>query len=110
MMLVGAKAYEREQTGEKVCTKMRMRREMGMWNDGLVSFGFQRDKQPHLLLPNTDMVPIVEQMFRVYVERRSDFAVRDWLKAHKIDAPSGGAIWSVGLYAICSATGAILAK
>jgi len=42
MMLVGAKAYEREQTGEKVSIKMRMRTEKGMWNGGHVPFGFLR--------------------------------------------------------------------
>ncbi len=34
-MLVAAKTYEREQTGEKVRTKMRMRAEKGLWNVAL---------------------------------------------------------------------------
>ena len=34
MMLVGAKAYDREQTGEKVRIKMRMRAEKGLCNGG----------------------------------------------------------------------------
>jgi hypothetical protein len=32
----------------------------------------------------------------VYVETRSDFAVRDWLKMHQIASPMGKAVWSVG--------------
>lgn len=35
MMLVAAKTYERQQTGEKVRSKLRLRREKGMWNGGL---------------------------------------------------------------------------
>jgi len=35
-------------------------------------------------------------MFRVYIETRSDFAVRDWLKAHRILTPEGKPIWSLG--------------
>jgi hypothetical protein len=40
-------------------------------------------------------VKIVEQLFRLYVDSRSDFAERDWLKAHQIPAPHGGAVWQV---------------
>jgi site-specific DNA recombinase len=95
-MLVAAKTYEREQTGEKVRTKMRMRAEKGMWNGGLVPFGFVRDDQTHVLSPDRDKESLVEQLFQVYVETRSDFAVRDWLKQRQIPAPGGNAVWSVG--------------
>ncbi|MDQ3815424.1 MAG: recombinase family protein, partial [Armatimonadota bacterium] len=54
MMLVGAKAYEREQTGEKVRTKMRMRAEKGMWNGGLVPFGFLRDLETQIIYPDPE--------------------------------------------------------
>ncbi len=95
MMLVGAKAYEREQTGEKVSIKMRMRAEKGMWNGGLVPFGFVRG-QDHVLSPDPEKSKLVIQIFQTYVESASDFVVRDWLKAHQIPAPGGAEVWSVG--------------
>lgn len=95
MMLVGAKAYEREQTGEKVSTKMRMRAEKGMWNGGLVPFGFVRGAD-HVLSPDPDKSNLITQIFQTYVESASDFAVRDWLRAHQIPAPGGAEVWSVG--------------
>jgi hypothetical protein len=42
------------------------------------------------------MKPLVQQMFQVYIETRSDFKVRDWLKARQIPAPGGNPVWSVG--------------
>ena len=95
MMLVGAKAYEREQTGEKVSTKLRMRAEKGMWNGGLVPFGFVRGGD-HVLTPDPEKLNLILQIFQTYVESASDFVVRDWLKAHQIPAPGGAEVWSVG--------------
>jgi site-specific DNA recombinase len=96
MMLVGAKAYDREQTGEKVRIKMRMRAEKGLWNGGQAPFGFVLDPQTKSLAVNPEVKSTVEQMFRIYTETRSDFAVRDWLKARQIKAPGGKPVWSVG--------------
>ena len=95
MMLVGAKAYEREQTGEKVSIKMRMRAEKGMWNGGQVPFGFVRGAD-HILSPDPERAKLIVQIFQTYVEGASDFLVRDWLKAHQILAPGGAEVWSVG--------------
>ena len=95
MMLVGAKAYEREQTGEKVSIKMRMRAEKGMWNGGQVPFGFVRGAD-HVLSPDPDKLELLVRIFEVYVKSASDFAVRDWLKAHQISAPGGASVWAVG--------------
>jgi len=95
-LLVAAKTYEREQTSEKVRTKMQMRAEQGLWNGGPVPFGFKRDEETKILLPNDEMKPLIQQMFQVYVETRSDFKVRDWLKARQIPAPGGNPVWSVG--------------
>jgi site-specific DNA recombinase len=92
-MLVTIKTFENEQIGEKVRTKMRMRAEKGMWNGGLVPFGFRRDPQTHILSPDPEKAPLVQQMFRVYVEKQSDFAVRDWLRAHQIPSPNGQPVW-----------------
>jgi site-specific DNA recombinase len=92
-MLVAAKTYEREQTGEKVRTKMRMRAEKGMWNGGAVPFGFKREAQAQLLLPDEKQTSIVQQMFQTYVETQSDFKVRDWLRAHHVAAPGRKAEW-----------------
>jgi len=95
-MLVTIKTFENEQIGEKVRTKMRMRAEKGMWNGGLVPFGFMHDPQTQVLQPNPETKHIVLQMFQTYVDKRSDFAVRDWLKAHQIPAPTGNALWMPG--------------
>lgn len=86
-MLVAAKTYDREQTGEKVRTKMRMRLEKGLHQGGLVPFGFLCDPTTKLLTPDPDKIAIIEQLFRVYVDTRSEFKVRDWLKAHNISTP-----------------------
>jgi site-specific DNA recombinase len=95
-MLVAAKTYEREQTGEKVRTKMRMRAEKGMWNGGLVPFGFVRDPQNHVLSADESKQGVLRQLFQIYVDTHSDFAVRNWLKAHNIPAPQGKAEWTSG--------------
>ena len=93
-LLVAAKTFENEQIGEKVRTKMRMRAEKGLWNGGLVPFGFRRNDKAQALLIDPEKSPIVSQLFQVYVDQRSDFAVRDWLKAHQIPAPNGRAVWT----------------
>ena len=95
-MLVAAKTYEREQTGEKVRNKMRMRLEKGMHQGGIVPFGFKMDAETKILTPDPEKVSTLDQLFQVYVETRSDFAVRDWLKAHQIPAPHGSAIRAIG--------------
>ncbi len=93
-MIVAAKTYDRDQTSEKVRIKMRMRQEKGLHQGGLVPFGFTVDAEK-MLHPNPEQTKVLEQIFQVYVETSSDFAVRDWLKAHGISAPHGGAVWQV---------------
>lgn len=95
-MLVTIKTFENEQIGEKVRTKLRMRAEKGLWNGGLVSFGFKCNPQTQILTPDPDKAPLVQQMFEVYTDTQSDFAVRDWLKAHGIPAPNGRDEWTAG--------------
>ncbi len=94
MMLVAAKTYEREQTGEKVRSKLRQRKEKGMWNGGLVSYGFTLDEQTQVIYPDVDKKELLEQLFTTYVETSSDHAVRDWLKSHRIPAPNGKPVWT----------------
>ncbi len=94
-MIVAAKTYDRDQTSEKVRTKMRMRLEKGLHQGGLVPFGFLCDAETKLLSPDPDKLSTLEQLFRIYVEKRSDFSVRDWLKAHNVPAPHGNGIWQV---------------
>lgn len=96
MMLVGAKAYEREQTGEKVSTKMQMRAEKGMWNGGHIPFGFHLDSNAKILCPDPAMTGILHSIFRTFVETGSDHRVRDWLTAQQIPSPGGKAHWSLG--------------
>jgi site-specific DNA recombinase len=94
-MIVAAKTYERDQTSEKVRIKMRMRQEKGLHQGGLVPFGFRCDPVTKMLSPDPDKAAIIEQMFRTYIENRSDFAVRDWLQAHQVPSPRGEALWRV---------------
>ena len=94
-MLVTIKTFENEQIAEKVQTKMRQRAEKGLWNGGPTPFAFTRDYEHKTIVPNMEQGKIIEQMFRVYVENRSDFAVRDWLKAHCIPTASGKSVWPV---------------
>lgn len=93
-MLVTIKTFENEQVGEKVKTKMRQRAEKGMWNGGYVPFGFSLEPQTQVLRPNPEQISKVQQMFQMYVDTQSDFAVRDWLKAHNVPAPNGKAEWT----------------
>ncbi|MDQ3813393.1 MAG: recombinase family protein [Armatimonadota bacterium] len=100
-MLVAAKTYEREQTGEKVRTKMRMRAEKGMWNGGLIPFGFCVDTESQLYYPDPDKKNIVLQLFQTYVDTRSDFAVRDWLKHTRCRRPTASRYGHRVASAIC---------
>lgn len=95
-MLVAAKTYEREQTGEKVRAKMRMRAEKGMWNGGFVPYGFTRNGDTNVLEPDPITAPNVVDLFKIYVEQQSDFAVRNWLKARRVLSPGGKQVWAVG--------------
>ncbi|MBV9471128.1 MAG: recombinase family protein, partial [Abitibacteriaceae bacterium] len=94
-VIVAAKTYDRDQTSEKVRIKMRMRLEKGLHQGGLVPFGFTMDAETKMLHPQPEQIKVVEQLFRVYVEQRSDFAVRNWLKAHQIPSPRGKTLWQV---------------
>lgn len=94
-MLVAAKTYEREQTSEKIRSKLLMRAEKGMWNGGLAPFGFISRDKGAILVPDPDKKLILHEMFRVYGETGSDYKVRDWLKAHQVASPGGQSTWQV---------------
>ena len=94
-MIVAAKTYERDQTSEKVRTKMRMRLERGLHQGGLVPFGFLCDAETKVLSPDPEKLGLLQRIFELYVETESDFAVRDWLKAHGVRSPRGKDEWSV---------------
>lgn len=94
-MLVAAKTYEREQTSEKVRSKMRMRSEKGMWNGGPIPFGFVQVDNSRTIAPDPEKRSIINEMFRIYIETGSDFKVRDWLKAHQISTREGRPQWQV---------------
>jgi DNA invertase Pin-like site-specific DNA recombinase len=94
-MLVTIKTFENEQIGEKVQTKMRQRAEKGLWNGGFPPFAFSRDFEHKTIVPDLEKAKIVEQMFRIYVETRSEFKVRDWLKARQIPTSTGKPEWAV---------------
>ena len=94
-MIVAAKTYERDQTSEKVRTKMRMRLEKGLHQGGLVPFGFLCDAETKLLTPDPKKLGVLRQVFEHYIDTRSDFAVRDWLHAHQVLSPRDVALWPV---------------
>ncbi len=67
------------------------------WSDRpLIPFSFQRGPQEQILKADPEKAAIVRQMFQVYIEARSDFAVRDWLKQRQIPSSKGSLIWTVG--------------
>ncbi len=90
-MLVAAKTYEREQTSEKVRSKMRMRSE----NGGRIPFGFIAIDDSRTIAANPEQTTTLNEMFRVYNETGSDFKVRDYLKAHQIPTREGRPVWQV---------------
>lgn len=94
-MIVAAKTYERDQTSEKVRIKIRMRLEKGLHKGGAAPFGFTVEPETKMLCPQKEQLALLEQAYRVYVEHRSDFKVRDWLKAHNVPSPGGEAEWRV---------------
>lgn len=94
-MLVAAKTYEREQTSEKVRSKMRMRAEKGMWNGGPIPFGFLQVDASRTIAPDPEKIPVLREMFRIYNETQTDYKVRDWLKAHQIPTRAGEDRWTV---------------
>lgn len=94
-MLVAAKTYEREQTSEKVRSKMRMRAEKGMWNGGPIPFGFKQVDNARTIAPDKETASILREMFRIYTETGSDFKVRDWLQTHQIPSRDGRVRWQV---------------
>ena len=94
-MLVAAKTYEREQTSEKVRSKMRMRAEKGMWNGGPIPFGFQPVDGARTIMPDPEKTAILNEMFRVYNETQTDYKVRDYLHAHQVPTRTGESRWTV---------------
>lgn len=75
---------------------MRQRAEKGMFNGSRVPVGFLVSQADKMFVPDPDRIPLVRQMFEVYVTKRSDFAVRDFLKDRSIPSPYGNKIWTVG--------------
>ena len=94
-MLVAAKTYEREQTSEKVRSKMRMRAEKGMWNGGPIPFGFVQVDDSRTIAPNPEKKTILNEMFRVYNETHTDYKVREWLQANQVLTVAGNSNWTV---------------
>ena len=91
---IGMAGYFREQTGEKVSIKAGQRAEKGMLNGGRTPFGFSCSEDK-ILKPLEDKKIIVQQIYDCYVKTGSDYAVRDWLKAHQIPSPGGAEAWGV---------------
>jgi site-specific DNA recombinase len=109
-VIVAAKTYDRDQTSEKVCTKMRMRLEKGLHQGGLVPFGFLCDAETKLLTPDPNKTEVIRQIFQTYVDAVSDFAVRDWLKGHHIPSPEAKPSGASAPFAMCYRTAVILPK
>jgi len=93
--LVVIKACEREQTSEKVSNKMKMRQRKGMWNGGKTPFGFLQVDANRTIMPDPERKTLLNDLFRIYVETRSDTKVARWLEANGIPARSGSSRWQV---------------
>jgi hypothetical protein len=70
-MLVEAKTYDREQTFEKVRTKMRMRQEKDLHQGGLLPFAFLCDEETKVLSPDSTKPPVLRRIFQAYADFRS---------------------------------------
>lgn len=94
-ILIAAKTYEREQTSEKVRSKMRMRAEKGMWNGGPIPCGPKQVDGARTIAPDPAKAPILREMFRIYTETQTDYKVRDWLHAYGVETKAGESRWTV---------------
>lgn len=62
-MLVSVAAYERENTAEKVRSKMHQQAKKGIWNGGLVPWGYAYDSTTKLLHPDPVEGPLVQRVY-----------------------------------------------
>lgn len=93
---VANKELSRASIGTKVKRSLKEMFDKEMFTSGPPPFGFRKDPETLTLYIDPDEALIIQRMFDVYIETRSDFAVRKWLKAQGISAPTGKVDWAVG--------------
>jgi len=79
--------FERELTSERTRDKMLERSKKGMWNGGLVPYGYAR--QDKKLILNPKETEIIKSIFENYLETQSLSAVYKFLKGKGIKNRSG---------------------
>lgn len=62
-LLMSVAEYERLNTAEKTRTKMHEQAKRGLWNGGMVPFGYDYDAKAQALRPHPDEAPIVRRVF-----------------------------------------------
>jgi len=62
-MLVSVAAYERENTSEKVKNKRHLQAQKGIWNGGMVPYGYEHDRQHKVLRPHAMEAAVILRIF-----------------------------------------------
>lgn len=63
ILMMGFSQYERENTAEKTLAKMEQQAKRGIWNGGMVPYGFDYDIKAQVLRPHPDEAPVVRRIY-----------------------------------------------
>lgn len=63
ILMMGFSQYERENTAEKTLAKMEQQAKRGIWNGGMVPYGFDYDTKAQVLRPHPDEAPVVRRIY-----------------------------------------------
>ncbi|MFI5342155.1 MAG: recombinase family protein [Candidatus Methylomirabilales bacterium] len=85
--------FERETTAERVREVMLARAAKGLWNGGVVPYGLRWVQETKSLIPDSEEVEGVRQMFRVFLDTRSIRGTTHRLNASARRTRAGG-LWS----------------
>ena len=83
-ILLSFAQFEREVAVERTAAKMRARAQRGLWNGGLIPFGYDYDRQVQLLTPHPDEAQTVRRIFLDLISLGSLARVCDSLTADGI--------------------------
>ena len=79
--------FERELASERTKDKMHQRAQKGMWNGGIVPFGYRtKDKR---LIPNQEEARIIKNIYEIYLSSGSLFKVYDEVKTNGVKDRKG---------------------
>ncbi|MDP1578811.1 MAG: recombinase family protein [Candidatus Didemnitutus sp.] len=65
ILMMGFSQYERENTAEKTLAKMQQQAKRGIWNGGMVPYGYDYDAKAQVLRPNATEAPVVRRVFEL---------------------------------------------